>query len=1103
MCAKTSLIGCCPKSTSGQTQGFEPPLRFHRTSWQTNDGELPHHSVIALQQTQDGYLWISTHEGLTRFDGRRFVTYNKLNTPQIIQNFFNKLTVDRKNRVWGEDIEQNILLYDNELFTRLPFDSAGAKASLHCTFIDTFSRFWVAKSNGLYLFTGIQRKKIGRPVGFPCDTITAIAQDSSGMLWFAGKGVLAAYNGTFRQTIYLPDAYRASFVHSLQCSADGTLWLVAKGNLLRWNHHSWQIVQEITDLADKIFCLDKQGRVWLKARNGLWFGLPGQWQSLTRSKGLLEENVQMLAEDNVGGMWIAYFNKGLQYLKNSDLQVYTLENGQLSNNSVRSLLVGREGEIWVGTNNGGLNRLRRGSLQMLDKWSGLPHEKVFPVMEARDGALWVGTSDGGVYRFFQGKVQNLSEKQGLGTSIARSLYEDKQGNIWVGTSGGGAHLINVRAWKIQESLQNRHGLTNNTVFSIIQDKRGTLWFGTEDGLYYRTAAPMHKSGNQGMKLHIKQITTKEGLSHNRVRCLALDSTGAILVGTAHGLNRIDTTGKITAYTDANGLPGTNRIFALYVAPDSTIWIGTFNSGLIRFKNGVFTHFTQAQGLFDDVVYAIAEDEQGRFWMSSNRGIYCVAKKVLEEFSTGGLPRITCNVFNKYDGMNDNECNSGSTPSVWRLRNGRLAFPTLGGVAFIQPTALIKNTLPPPVLIESVMSDTTQLLPSQERRFNEPLTITHTQNHLEIRFTATSLLVPEKVRCKYMLEGYDKQWIQAEERRVAYYANLPSGAYRFRVIARNNAEIWNDKGAQLELKILPPWWSSWWAWSVYISVGVSIAYVLLRYRDRQQRKILLTKQREREAEIIRQKNAELEEANAELRNLNEEKNEFLGIAAHDLKNPLGAINMFAEMLLNDDESITNEERRMYLETMKASSERMIALIGNLLDVNAIERGGFTVNTVHIPIAPFVLSLVDLYCASAEKKSLLLHCKIDVNSDTSVLADEQALMQVLDNLVSNAVKYSPQGKNIYIRLIPGINAIRVEIQDEGPGISSEDMKKLFGKFARLSARPTGGEHSTGLGLSIAKKMVEAMNGRVWCESELGKGATFIVELPCTPNTTLNKA
>lgn len=244
------------------------------------------------------------------------------------------------------------------------------------------------------------------------------------------------------------------------------------------------------------------------------------------------------------------------------------------------------------------------------------------------------------------------------------------------------------------------------------------------------------------------------------------------------------------------------------------------------------------------------------------------------------------------------------------------------------------------------------------------------------------------------------------------------------------------------------------------------------------------------ELLELVNAELAKSNARLVELNTEKNEIIGIVAHDLRNPISAMRMTGEFLL---ENLGNTEAVKELSTqIVRSGNHVLSMISNLLDMNRLEENAFRFIISDLDVFPILSMVVEQYLHHASNKNITIRLH-EEQEPCIALADEQALMQVVDNLVSNAVKYTPHGKNISVRLQKYTNAVRIEVQDEGQGIAADEMQQLFGKFVRLSSRPTGGEHSTGLGLSIVKKMVEAMNGRVWCESEAGKGATFIVELP----------
>ena len=238
--------------------------------------------------------------------------------------------------------------------------------------------------------------------------------------------------------------------------------------------------------------------------------------------------------------------------------------------------------------------------------------------------------------------------------------------------------------------------------------------------------------------------------------------------------------------------------------------------------------------------------------------------------------------------------------------------------------------------------------------------------------------------------------------------------------------------------------------------------------------------------------ELKHARERLREMNEEKNEFMGIAAHDLRNPLSAIQGYAEMIIEDAQSLAHRDLEGNGQRIREAAKRMTEMVQNFLDANRIERGELKLNMAISDLSPLLQSVLETQSPHATAKGQMIQLELPP-TPTLALADVSITLQVFENLVSNAVKYSPPGKKIFVRLKAEAGVVRFEVEDQGPGLSKEDQKKLFGKFARLSAKPTGGEHSTGLGLSIVKRLVEAMNGKVWCESELGMGAKFIFTIP----------
>jgi len=369
-------------------------------------------------------------------------------------------------------------------------------------------------------------------------------------------------------------------------------------------------------------------------------------------------------------------------------------------------------------------------------------------------------------------------------------------------------------------------------------------------------------------------------------------------------------------------------------------------------------------------------------------------------------------------------------------------------------------------------------PSQPR-------LPYKKNSLRFEFAAPSFEDESRTEYRVLLDGFDPHWSSWSPETRRDYTNLPEGGYTFRVDARNLYGTSSEQGAYA-LRVLPPWPRTWWGYTLWLLTGALLMAGLIRWRLH-----VLAEQNQRLQQTVEERTAELREKNLKLIDLNAEKNEFLGIAAHDLKNPLGAICGYAEMLAEDAAEIPQEEIVDTAARIKKSANIMFDLVSNLLDVNRIEQGRMDLTLAPCDLWETVRQTVDGYRTRARAKQLQLHFE-DGPRTPQVMADAAQLVQIMDNLVSNAVKYSPNGKNIYVRVCQVGHSVRAEVRDEGPGISAEDRKRLFGKFVRLSARPTAGEHSTGLGLAIVKSLVESMNGKVWCESELGKGATFLVEL-----------
>lgn len=1083
-------------------------------SWQSDQG-LPQNSVTALCQAHDGYLWIGTQEGLVRFDGVRFTLFDKKSIPSFKSNVITCLLEDKTGVLW--------------VGTR-----GGGLVKLHQGVFSSYSAVNGLSNDIVYALAEERRNDNNQP------PVIWVGTDGGGINRLEGDSC-SIYTTT--------NGLAHNVVSSLLLNPAGKLWIGTRGGgvqeFYRGKFTNYTTMQGLSNNEILSLAWGHDGGLWIGTLGGgvnkLLNGLVTRYST---KQGLSNDVVYSLLVDSFGAVWAGTWGGGINRIWNTTISSFTSADG-LSNNIVYSLLCDREGALWIGTLGGGLNRLKESVFTTFTSKHGLNNEGIRSVIQDEKGALCFGTEGGGVNRWLNGKMQVLTTKHGLPQNIIRSLLVERTGKpdntvLWVGTLGEG--VARVQNGKITKySTQN--GLVHNSVPALVQDADGSIWIGTFGG------------GLQNfVQGQWKTYSTNTNLTHNNVYTLVAAPGGGVWAGTFGGGVNFVRDGAVQSRLTSNEGLSNNFVRSLYIEQASlqhstkvVLWIGTQGGGLNRYQNGRCTAITTVNGLFDDTILGIIEDGLGFMWFSSNKGIFRVAKRDLDGVADGKQSFVRCRVFGTADGMKNAECNGGC-PAIWKDTEGKLWFPTIRGVAVVNPREIRFNTLPPPVLVENWQADTLPLSGSQAAAL--PASV----SKLEFRYTATSLSTPEKVLFRYVLEGYDKTWVEAGTRRTAYYTNLPRGReYRFHVIASNNDGIWNTAGAVISFSIDLYWYETWWFYTycgiMVFSAGL-IGYrlrverlfrrarnleqmvaerteALREANDKIQRQLAV---QERQAKEIQQNNTSLQEQNLQLEKLNTEKNEVLGIVSHDLRNPLTSIMMSLYLIEKQWHQMSLQDIMHRLSNAQKASLYMKSIIEKLLDVNHIEEGKMSIHPANFRITPLLSNLLHEYRDAAVAKNLELHLHSE-NPDVKVFADTNIVITIMDNLLSNAVKYSPPGKNIYIRVtnvLPTLSeknerlfvehgweisgsvddhltndsrfisglpfpSVRIEVQDEGPGLNDDDKTKVFGKFSRLSARPTAGETSTGLGLSIVKKMTELLQGRVWCESEAGCGATFLVELP----------
>jgi diguanylate cyclase (GGDEF)-like protein len=761
---------------------------------------------------------------------------------------------------------------------------------------------WVATEGGLARFDGVRFTTFlpSEREAAPGPFYSRLFEDRDGTLWVLsmGDGLWRYRDGKFT-TFTAQEGLTSDHVVAMCQTKDGTLWIATRGaGLLRYRDGAFLAPFTKRDglTGDSLRCLllDRSGTLWASAEGG---GLnrirDGKVSVLGVKEGLASDTVNCLMEDHFGNLWVGT-SAGLDRCRDGQVRHYTTRDG-LTADLILSLYEDRHGQVWVGTYGGGLNRIYGDQISALTTKEGLSNDLVFTLSEDREGSLWIGTS-GGLDRLKDGKVTVYTTREGLSDDLVWCTTPGRGGALWVGTQNG---LNRFEGGRIQRFLK-ADGLQDELVWSVLEDPSGTLWVGTKGGL-------LRYDGKA-----FKRYTTADGLSNLAVEALALLRDGTLLVGTdGGGLDKMlggrlvpvipkgelssgtvmhiheDRLGRVLVCTRGKldileGGRVTHMPFqalCVHEDTDGTLWMGTYGRGLCRMRGDRTEFITTKQGLFDDVILAIVDDGDGNLWMSSNRGLGLARRADLEAVAAGASPSLQCTTLGKADGMRSIICTGGCQPTACRTPDGRLWFGTMKGLVGVDPRHLTFNEVPPPVAVEEVR------VGQKAVPFAGGLELGPDAGEVEVRYTALSLLVPQRVQFKIRMEGYDRDWVPVGPERIARYGRLPPGTYRFQVIACNNDGVWNNAGASFPIVLRPHFYATWWFRTLAVLGLLAAVYglFLLRLRQlhqREDRLLLLVGQRTAELEdaksALEERSRQLEEANKMLIELSY-KDSLTGVA----------------------------------------------------------------------------------------------------------------------------------------------------------------------------------------------------------------------------------
>ena len=754
-------------------------LTQSRLSVWTSDSGLPQNTIDAIVQTRDGYLWLGTEEGLVRFDGVRFVVRDRQSAPALRSAFISSLFETPDGTLWIGTYGGGLARLRGGRIEAFHPELLGADR-IREMYADAGGVLFVATAGGgLLRIDGEKITRFTTRDGLPTDRIWALEDDGQGGFWIAthGGGVLRWRGGITREKIAgLPN----EFARALLRDADGTLWIGTDGGgLAAWRDSAITpggAIERVLTTSDglpsnqiRALDRDRDGNLWIATEAGLARWSGGRAESMGVAEGLPSPIIHSFIEDREGSLWVGTTG-GLARLSDTRFLSYTRKEG-LAADGIRAILEDRDGGVRVGTDGGGLCEILGTSVRCLATADGLPHDTVYALAESGDGSLWIGTDGGGVVRLRDGKfVDAIAD---LPNGRVRALVETADGTLWVTTTTGLAYVRNRKTIEVPE-------LVDRQLRPLLLLPDGSLLAGSDGAGLWRVDTRNARA---------TQIARAgRGLESDRVFSLALDSGGG------------------------------------------GVWIGTSGGGLARLDlaTGSVRSLLRRDGLHDDVVFQVVDDGTD-LWLTSNRGLYRVGRERVLAAMRGQRSDLSGTVYGSTDGMPSRECNAAS-PAAIRARDGRLWVGTARGIAVVDAGTGRRNTVPPPVHVEEVLIDGNVALAGAPAG---PLRVPAGTQRLELRYTATSLRAPERVTFRYLLEGYDRDWVNAGTSRVAHYTKLAPGNYRFRVMATNEDGVRSDGDATLAVTVDPRWYETWWARLIAIALIAAAIWVFMRFRKNEE------------------------------------------------------------------------------------------------------------------------------------------------------------------------------------------------------------------------------------------------------------------------------
>jgi len=1060
---------------------------------------LSGNQVNCIYKDSKGFMWFGTMAGLNRYDGYTFKVFKH------IANDKNSINDDFIEGIY-EGPEQNL---------------------------------WIITRNGICTYNLATEQFSSdlspwiKQLKLPGSNITKIKKDSKGNFWFIyyNAGVYR-YDPLARQTYHYnhnptskPSLY-SDDVSDIAEDTKGNMWFIYDTGDIEKMNPSRNIISYVTNVLSK-------------ANNG---------KSLSYSIMADNDNDLWLYASDVN-MGVYYFNPAKNKLQHIDK---TSAGARLNANIIKNVYQADDGLIWIATDHGGINLVDKRNFTvtyLLNREDDSKSLKQNSVVLYKDnlGIMWAGTFKEGISYYHKNIIRFplyrhfASDPSSLNFEDVDKFAEDKQGNLWIGTNGGGLIYFNRKTGKYTQyknNPQNSNSLCNDIIVSLCIDHNQTLWIGTYFG-------GMDSFDGKTFTHYRHDDKTLTSIADDRVWSIFEDSSNRLWVGTfAGGLEIFDRSKKIFVQPYNQTQIRSPFISSIFEDRDGNIWVGGYagvdviskNSGrvvhythndndsnslvannvnsvmqdsrglvwiatrdglsILNLKTNRFTSLTKDNGLPDNSILNILEDNSGKMWLSTSNGLCRITLTV-----AGSGYNFQFENFDETDGLQGREFNVNA---AFKTSKGELIFGGGHGFNFFDPLSIKPNINKPKLVFtdfqlfnKSVTANEAingHVILSRAISGTPSITLNHSENVFTIEFAALNFFNPNKVKYQYMLDGFDKNWITADNTvRKVTYTNLDGGNYTFKVKAINLDAVWNTDQISLKINVRPPFWKSPLAYVIYVLV-IAGGLLLIRQRGIQKIRRKFTAEREKkEVELIIEQERKEVERMYEIDRL---KTKFLTNVSHEFRTPLSLIMAPVDKMLGNT---ADADQKQQLNMIRKNARRLLNLVNQLLDFRKMEVQELKLHTRPGDIVKFIKEVSLSFTDIADEKGIGFVFDTTVES-LKTRFDHDKIERILFNLLSNAFKFTPAGGHISVLLNlitekseAYLEYIEIKVMDTGIGIPADKKERIFERFFQNDLPGSILNQGSGIGLAITKEFVNMHQGEIFVESDTEYGSCFIVRLP----------